>query len=98
MQPRGSVQSLYVAGRDQPFVWIANYDLFLRGDELRSAVTAIVAHFLMAVSLDDLGIVHVATKGAFHRSHISVKAIGGDLHPVCHALGHVLHKGLDRKS
>src|ERR1700730_6707335 len=81
VQPSRRIQPFDIAGRDEVFVRIARIDEFLRGGHTRRAVAAI-AHLIVAVRFDDLGIVHFRTKSLVYGRNIGLQAVRGDLHSV----------------
>ena len=65
-----------IAGRDLPYVGIANDALALAADALRWTV-AFLGLWVGAVDLYELGKVDLATEGIFHGIQIHFVAIGG---------------------
>jgi hypothetical protein len=65
-----SIQAFYIAGRNQPLVWIAyDHDLF-RADHVGCAITPIFAVISGSVDLDDLSVIDFAAKGVLYCSYI----------------------------
>src|ERR1035441_10349505 len=77
--PHREILPLYVAGADMPFVGIADLGLLLRPGADRGAVALLAFHDIVAVYLDQHGVVDVGPEAVRDGREVTAEAVGGEL-------------------